>query len=619
MSDTVVFESREVKINREIQSEVDKIRSDGVYKLPKIDAAIVHSFVQKIEGTYDVNRAKKDTDNAIDLLYIAYNTTPQEEGDVRVKISAIMDKLIKSQQDSERIMEGAIRVANNILGALSDIFPDWLDAKEGNDPEEIKDFISKDFLSLAKEIKEKASGVQDALLAIAATYDVIIKDTVDATSNSEKTLSKRLKDQAAIEKEINEANAERERLESLVKDLQEEVIKFEKKARDFESRAETAEERAFIMSIVQVGAQMVSAALPAIAMAVGASATGGTSIIAASTLNTVKQAVGDKDDGTKDGDNTTEVIQTKKKISIKQAEMNLSETKKKELKAKIKSLEVEKTKLLDAKDAEKKDTVSSSSVEVTELDKRIEATKAELKAEEEKYSTSGCALADLQASLAALDKKLSKLTDEQQQQATSLREMQMKMLDKVEAYEKEKRGQNAELVKINALLKGQRTEEETIELAIKSLNLSLTALKRTKEIVEEIAFFFQSFADFMGQVAEEATQQVKNIENVAGMETLRKNRLARLIESTDEFFITQAGEWNAVTIVSDKFTQNFADGWSKLNNLSGTYIKGVELNAYLQTASNLLTKIVAEREAAAKRKIADLDGYRKQINASGGV
>lgn len=90
-----------------------------------------------------------------------------------------------------------------------------------------------------------------------------------------------------------------------------------------------------------------------------------------------------------------------------------------------------------------------------------------------------------------------------------------------------------------------------------------------KEIVEEIAFFFKSFADFMGEISTEAAVGVESFEKTVGMETLRKNRLEALISSTDKFLITQAGEWNAVTIVSDKFTQNFANGWSKLNKLNG--------------------------------------------------
>ena len=86
-----------------------------------------------------------------------------------------------------------------------------------------------------------------------------------------------------------------------------------------------------------------------------------------------------------------------------------------------------------------------------------------------------------------LDKGLGKLTEKRENAAASLREMQMKMLDKVEAYEKERRAQNAELIKINALLKGKRSEEETIHLPIQSLNISISALRRTNMVEAEQA------------------------------------------------------------------------------------------------------------------------------------
>ena len=137
-----------------------------------------------------------------------------------------------------------------------------------------------------------------------------------------------------------------------------------------------------------------------------------------------------------------------------------------------------------------------------------------------------------------------------------------------------------------------------------------------KEIVEEIAFFFKSFADFMQSIADEADHQVTSIDNVAQLETIRKNRLAQLVRSVDEFFIRQSAQWNAVTIVSDRFNKSFADGWSKLNKLSGEYITGDKLNAYLQTASARLQAIVAEREAASDAKIASLNAYRESLAKS---
>lgn len=180
-----------------------------------------------------------------------------------------MSALIKAQQKSEVTMSKALRIADYIQKQISDFFPDWLDIKEDNEAAEIKDFVTKDMRELATIIRDKATEVQNDLLGISSNYETIIDETKSASNSSEEALSTKLKDKAAIEKEINEANARREQLESLVDDLQERVAKFEKMARDYESRAETAEERAFVMSIVQAGAQIVSAALPAVAMAAG--------------------------------------------------------------------------------------------------------------------------------------------------------------------------------------------------------------------------------------------------------------------------------------------------------------------------------------------------------------
>ena len=65
--------------------------------------------------------------------------------------------------------------------------------------------------------------------------------------------------------------------------------------------------------------------------------------------------------------------------------------------------------------------------------------------------------------------------------------------------------------------------------------------------------------------------------------------------------------------VAGLFNQSFADGWSQLNKLSGTYLHGAELTAYLQEAGNRLTAISQERQKNADARIADLDVYRKAL------
>jgi len=621
MTDTAAFESRAAQIDKSIDGEVAKLRAAKPLVLPTHDSAITKGYVRKIEGTYNVERAKIDTDNAIDLLYIAYNTTPQEEGEIRVKISAIMDKLIDAQSDSTRALASAMTTAKNIITELTNTLPDWQDAKDDDDAaKEIKAFVGKDLLKLATGIQRRASEVEAKLSQIAKTYDQIIKDTTTASDASEKALASRLADQAAIRAEIEEAEAESARLESLVADLKESFKSFEAKAKAYETRAETAEQRAFIMQIVKIGAQVLSSAMPAIAMALGAGATGGASVIAAGAMSTLKQATGDGKKPDSDADTTTKVIATKTEISKKKKEYEVAEKKVLASKDKVDGLRKDLKKAQDAaaKPVEvgtPKETEENPAdgAEINGVKGRLKDAKKKLDEDEAETSKLADALTGLQAGLKALADGLGELSKEQKDEAAGLRELQMKMLDKAEAYEKERRDQAANLVKINALLKGKLSKEETIKLAIKSLNISISALKRTKEIVEEIAFFFKSFADFMHQVAEEAKIQIGLSESAAASDGLKKSRLASTIETTDGFFLRQVAEWHAAAIVSEHFNSSFKDGHTKLNKLRGTYLTGDELGAYLIEAAVRLREIADARDAAAKARLADLAAYRKQL------
>jgi hypothetical protein len=135
-----------------------------------------------------------------------------------------------------------------------------------------------------------------------------------------------------------------------------------------------------------------------------------------------------------------------------------------------------------------------------------------------------------------------------------------------------------------------------------------------KELIVEIAFIFKGYAYVMQAVAHDAQHQKHVNENVAGQETIRRNRFAQLVRSVDEFFVRQTAQWHAVVTVSDRFNRSFAHGWSKLNGLQGSYITGPALTNYMAEASEKVSAIVAEREAAADAKIASLQAYRQDMS-----
>lgn len=611
MPEPIPFESREAQLDQAIADQTEQYRKGGTTTLPQAGDPIVTAYVGKIEGRYDVDRAKLDTDNTNALLYIAYNTTPQDCGELRIAISDIMDKLIRTQQDSEIAMKEARRTAEGIIGEIEGdgIFADWMDVK--GDPadqlaDSVKHFLGGDLQDLARRIQAKAKAVRDKLVTISDRYDTIIADTQKATSSAEAALGTRIAKAAELAKEINEADAERKRLDSLVEDMREQVKKYDAMAKDFASRAETAEERSFVMSIVRIGCETLSALLGPLALI----AAGPGSMLAAAAGGSAKSAAAKSAEGDDASDDDTQaVIQKKTELSEQKKKLADEETKKSDLEAKLDELETTRAKLPKVEDAE------DVPADAKALDERIDKTKAEIVDSKNNINALSAAITGLQSALEKLSGSLRELSAEQKSEATSLRDMQMKMLDKVEEYENARRDQSAELAKITALLAGKRSVEESAQLAVKSLNVSISALKRSKEIVVEMAAFFKTFADFIGSVAQQAKEREDRIAGLIEKPTIRDNALKAAIQATDVFLIQQVAEWRAVAIVSDKFIRNFADGWSQLNTLNGTYITGEKLAEYLEGAKARMTEIVEDRNRASKARIASLDEYRKQLEA----
>lgn len=596
--------SVEFDVNNKIDDRVKTILEGEPVSLPGRDDPLVMEYIRKIEGSYDVSRSKQDTDHAINLLYIAYNTTPQNRGNVRVGIDKLMTQLIAAQQDSEAKMRIAVEDSHRLYGSLCDMFEGWEEVRVIEDPEELKAFIGEDMIDLAEEIKSRSEKISNDLAKVAETYQGIINDTNKVVNDSEKALAEELENKAAVEEEIKKNNAEREKLESLVADLQRDIEKYEKMSNEYKARAESAEDKAFIMSIIRVGAQMITGAIPMIT----AGLTGGTSLIAGAAASTTQQIANSQAAASED-DNTAEVIEKKKEAADKTKEIAVAEKEKTDLEEKGKELAAEKQKAEEDESAD----ADTKTKKVESIEQRIAANDEAIKKKEGEIAAAKTALEAANESLKALDRNLEQMAEKQDDQAASLRQLQMQMLEKVESYEKERREQAAELVKINALLTGQRTKEETIQLAIKSLNLSLKALKRMREIIVEISFFFSSFAAFMQQVMEGSERQTALIQQALDKERFTKTFAKRIRKNTDDFFVRQAAEWQAVEVVSTKFVACFNDGWSQLNKLSGKYLTGDELKGYLESAAVQIEEISFNRQKASTAKLADLDRYRKLI------
>ncbi|WP_313714086.1 hypothetical protein [Pseudomonas sp.] len=586
MSDVVSFTNRNVLLEHDIAREVMEIIDQQEFQLPTAQSPLVSKFVNKIEGNYDTSRAKTDTDHAVSLLYIAYNTTPQEHGTIRVKISRIMSQLVEAQQDSERQIKDSVRVAGTIGQQLQSLLPDWLDVRNSADPEDIKRFVKADLLDMAKRISTAAMSVRSSLNTIILKYDGILKDIKDVTDRSEIALSETIAANQAINDEIVQATARREELDSLVSALQVQIERFERMAAEYGKQAKSAEQKSFWASMIKTLTQVLSAVLPIAALAATGGAGAALGVAATGTPALLANANVDPD----------KVVQKSSLEAQREGQSKIVQTRQ------IRVGELEQQHAEATTEAQKQAVASA-----------LEKAQGELREAQNQLS-------QVENQLGALLRQLGASADEAgaelKLQGASLRELEQQMLANVQKYEEVKRGQVAELAKITVLLDAKRSEEQTIELAVRSLNLSVSALKRSKEIVEEIAFFFKSFADFMQLIVDEAMTRMDEYEKAGNSAELRKHRLEAIRLNTDEFFVTQAAEWLAVGMVSTRFAQLFNDGWSKLNRLAGQYIKGDELHAYLVQASQQLKLIIEDREAASNQRIASLQSYRQEREAT---
>ncbi|MNG65319.1 hypothetical protein D3C81_113310 [compost metagenome] len=605
-----------IELNSRINEEVKHISDTSPLSLPTGTSKIISCYVDRIQGSYNVDRAKLDTESAVNLLYIAYNTTPQDEAGTRKKIEDIAENLKNAQKSSQFEMQGTVTATKLLLKDIDINFEDWREVREPDkatkeiNVENLKEYLKDDLLSLAKRIKDNATTLKAKLDATAKTYDQLIKDIQDVSQASQFVLEKRLKDRAKIQEQILAMQAKEKSLKHFIEDLQADVKKYNDLSADYEKQAVKAEDRAYILSIIQIGAQVISAALPPIASALAASSSGGASVVASGALSTITHAKetihehqGDSKDSTQ-----SQIAKMKEKTSTEEQITHLD--------AEISTLSKDLDTLRSTSNKTEHSENNSGTHDNTEpsaLDKKITEKEQELARKRSKRNKLAITLASLSDSLAALDKGLGSAVEGLKTQASTLREMQMKLLDKAEAFEKEKRTQTRELDEISVLLAGRRSQEETMQLTVLSLNVSITALKRAKEIVDEISLFFGSFAAFMAQTIQENERDVSYLSGFIENKKHRKSALSRLIKLGDEFFICRTAEWSAINDICSRFHESFASSTQLSIHLLAIYLNEEELKSYLKTVPAKLQQIIAARNAASKEKIANISDYRKGI------
>ena len=451
-------------------------------------------------------------------------------------------------------------------------------------------------------------------------YNQIIADVDSSITNSELIKSNNLAEKKKIESEINAQQAEQAKLDEIVRSLATKIAYFETKANEFGKRAKDAGDRAFATQIVGSITQAIASAVPAAALM----ATGTKSAIIASTIGqatgvaqqiapTAQQIAPTEGGEAKETPTRTD---EEKKVETQQALQQARRTES-ELSSDLTTLqgalEELETKITKADDKPDQVLVGQK----TEVESQITNKQQELTHNNTKINQLTEQLDKIENGLRKTAEGLNELGKQQKSDADMLYELQNEMLKKSVEYEERRIENSGELARIVQLLKTRKVDEDTVDLAIRSLNLSISALKQAQSIVENIRVFFEALAAFLNEVQEEIKDAVKRYGYLETKEkqALTDNKINRSVKGLLSFFVRQAGEWRAIQAIAQKYEDAFENGFVWLNENAGKYLVGASLNEFLEEAWQRLATILNARTAKSEATIEAI-GTIKQHRAA---
>ena len=189
------------------------------------------------------------------------------------------------------------------------------------------------------------------------------------------------------------------------------------------------------------------------------------------------------------------------------------------------------------------------------------------------------------------------------------------LLEKVSEYEKHLGLHEDGLDKITTLLMGCCRQQKSAEFAFRAFNLSLGALARNKEIIEEMAFFFSSFSDLMQAMLAEAQLRFGIYKGLDQQREFAENKLHRLMRATDALFIEQVAQWLAVHRLAGIFAQTFNSSWRRLNSLSALYLPSDEFDTHLEKIIKYLADVAEQRQQRRQMRNTQLEDRLRLFRA----
>ena len=224
MSNVVKFQTKTQLLADAIRANIVQVMASENTQLPGEDSELVKNFIKKIEGDYDLSLAKVDTDNAVELINIAYNSIPQSLGQGRVGLSKLQQNLLDGQKNAAMQMNEAAHTAQLIHKKIAKLYPIWRDVVDGRAVKELadspdaiadfKDFIQSDLIPLTHYIEENSEQIANKLTDISKLYEALVKEAQAASIKTQESLAKEIKNRTDIQDDIAKNQADQAKHEA---------------------------------------------------------------------------------------------------------------------------------------------------------------------------------------------------------------------------------------------------------------------------------------------------------------------------------------------------------------------------------------------------------------------
>lgn len=583
-------------------------------EIPDEKSKLVQSERKRTLKTIKLDKVVKNLGLTGDLINLAYNSIPSKFGELRDAVMKLQDRFGglcgKCTKQLDRLEE-ATRV---ILPNLSRVFKFLLQGKETT------------AVKFLQRCSEDARKLSTGMSGLATEFDELGDDTVAVLGSAETARGAEKQKIEELKEKAGEVEALTKRAKTLADLLADAKKKLEIKYEEAKEKAETAEDRAFALS-------MVSAILKPVAEGLGAVAGAYMKANSPASLPLPTPTPSQQKDDTpvSDGPSKEELEVDKDDAEQKAAEaqdkadkaasdLADAETELEEAESAVSAAQdkVDEAEEDSDEKSEAKDELTAANAakkaadgKVSSLKEADKKAKKALKKARKKAAQLAAAWEKLGGSVGEAAENVGKIGDSYFALADEYRKEKMAFLKLLMKKEDEERQALVSIQEYAVRMKNIGEQTQTAEVTASALFQAIAALKQVVVVLRESAYFWSNMAEACDRLAD--TSVTKDIEDFQDLDLEERLELYREAQFKEQVVRYYAG-WRALEVIGREYAAETGSIREKVLDDFGTYLddagarqKAEQLGGKLLLATQTDLESNAEYKKLIEQAISDTE------------